>query len=145
VTVRFDALPGKEFTVPVSRIAESEDPSTRSMLAEMDLPNPDRIVRDQMYGRVEITLDEALHGVTIPSACLVGDAADGKGQVYVVENGRAKLRSVQIGRDSGAQVEVLSGLTTGDMVILRPAGGLTDGMEVATAGTTASAQAIAHK
>lgn len=145
VTVRFDALPGKEFTVPVSRIAESEDPVTRTMLAEIDLPNPDRIIRDQMYGRVEITLDEALLGVTIPSACLVGDSGDGKAQVYVVENGHAKLQNVQIGRDTGAQVEVLSGLSTSDSVILRPAGGLVDGAEVATSTGSTPVQAIAHK
>src|SRR4051794_22777639 len=51
---RFDALPGKQFTEPVARIAESEDPTTRTMLAEIDVPNPDRMIRDQMYGRVEI-------------------------------------------------------------------------------------------
>jgi RND family efflux transporter MFP subunit len=145
VTIRFDALPGKQFTEPVARIAESEDPTTRTMLAEVDVPNPDRIIRDQMYGRVEIMLDEALHGVTIPSACLVGDSADGQGQVYVVENGRAKLRKVQIGRDTGAQVEVLSGLNTSDNVIVRPAGGLADGAEVATAAGAAPAPAVAHK
>jgi len=145
VTIRFDALPGKQFTEPVARIAESEDPTTRTMLAEIDVPNPDRMIRDQMYGRVEIMLDEALQGVTIPSTCMVGDSADGQGQVYVVENGRCKQRKVQIGRDTGAQVEVLSGLSTTDSVIVRPAGGLADGAEVATSAGTASAQPIAHK
>jgi HlyD family secretion protein len=145
VTVRFDALPAQEFTVPVSRIAESEEPASRTMLAEVDLPNPDGIIRDQMYGRVEITLDEALQGVTIPSACLVGDSGDGKAQVYVVEDGRAKLRSVQIGRDTGVHVEVVSGLSTTDVVILRPAGGLMDGAQVAAASGAASTQSIAHK
>lgn len=144
VTIRFDALPGKEFTAPVSRIAESEDPATRTMLAEVDLPNPDRLVRDQMYGRVEITLDDGPNGVTIPSACLVGDSANGQGQVYIVENGHAKLRKVQLGRDTGVQVEVISGLSTSDSVILRPAGGLADGAEIA-ASAAAPAQVIAHK
>ena len=83
--------------------------------------------------------------MTIPSACLVGDSAEGQGQVYVVENGRAKLRKVQIGRDTGVQVEVLSGLNTDDNVILRPSGGLVDGAEVANSATAAPAQAIAHK
>jgi RND family efflux transporter MFP subunit len=145
VIIRFDALPGKEFPAPVSRIAESEDPATRTMLAEVDLSNPDRLVRDQMYGRVEITLDDAPNGVTIPSACLVGDAANGQGQVYVVENGHAKLRKVQLGRDTGVQVEVVSGLSMTDSVILRPAGSLADGAEVATSAGAASAQTIAHK
>jgi HlyD family secretion protein len=145
VTIRFDALPGKQFTEPVARIAESEDPTTRTMLAEVDVPNPDRMIRDQMYGRVEIMLDDALQGVTLPSACLVGDSAEGQGQVYVVENGCAKLRKVEIGRDTGAQVEVLSGLGTSDSVIVRPAGGLADGAEVATTASAAPAPAVAQK
>jgi RND family efflux transporter MFP subunit len=145
VTIRFDALPGKDFSAPVARIAESEDAATRTMLAEVDLPNPDRLIRDHMYGRVEITLDEALEGVTIPSACLVGDAAAGQGQVYVVENGRARLRKVQLGRDTGVQVEVLTGLSTSDSVILRPAGGLAEGAEVVFSQVAAAVPAIAHK
>jgi HlyD family secretion protein len=145
VTIRFDALPGKEFTAPVARIAESEDPATRTMLAEIDLPNPERAVRDQMYGRVEITLDDAPNGVTIPSTCLVGDSANGQAQVYVVENARVKLRKVQIGRDTGVQVEVVSGLATSDLVIVRPAGGLSEGAEVATSAGATSSQTVAHK
>lgn len=145
VKIRFDAYPGKEFAAPVSRIAESEESATRTMLTEIDLPNPDRAIRDHMYGRVEITLDEALEGVTIPSACLVGDSATGQGQVFVVEGGRARLRKVQTGRDTGAVVEVLSGLGTGDQVILRPAGGLLDGAEVAASPAAKAGTAVAHK
>jgi len=147
VTILFDALPGKEFTAPVARIAESENPATRTMLAEIDLPNPDRLIRNHMYGRVEIMLDEAPQGVTIPSACLVGDAAEGRGQVYIVEDGHARLKKIQVGRDTGMHVEVLSGLSTADAVILRPPGSLLDGAEVAfTASTHAPAtKAIAQK
>lgn len=145
VAVRFDALPGKEFSGPVARIAESEDPATRTMLAEIDLENPNRQIRDHMYGRVDITLDQAVQGVTVPSACLVGDAADGQGQVFIVEGGRAKLRKVKLGRDTGAIVEVLSGLSTSDAVIIRPAGGLADGAEVVSNMPPGQAAAIAQK
>jgi RND family efflux transporter MFP subunit len=142
-TIRFDALPGKEFTAPVARIAESEDPATRAMLAEVDLPNPDGIIRDHMYGRAEITLDESPQGVTIPSACLVGDAVNGQSQVFVVENGHAQLRKIEVGRDTGKEVEVLSGLGVGDAVIMRPPGSLLDGAEVAT--STPAAKVAVHK
>jgi HlyD family secretion protein len=144
VVIRFDALPGHEFSVPVARIAESEDPATRTMLAEIDVANPERRIRDHMYGRVEITLDDAQAGVTVPSACLVGDVASGEGQVFVVENGQARLRKVRIGRDTGAQVEILSGVGADERVVLRPPAGLADGAEVA-ATALAAAQAVAHK
>jgi HlyD family secretion protein len=155
VKVRFDALPHREFTVPVSRIAQSQDPASRTMLAEIDLENPDHEIRDQMYGRVEIALDDALKGVTIPSTCLVGDVSNSQGQVFVVEGNlvegklvegkKAKLRKVQVGRDTGTQVEILAGIATTDAVVLRPAGGLADGTEVATAASPSAPQAVAHK
>ena len=150
VKVRFDALPHREFTVPVSRIGQSQDPASRTMLAEIDLENPDHEIRDQMYGRVEIALDDALKGVTIPSTCLVGDVSNSQGQVFVVEGNlvegkKAKLRKVQVGRDTGTQVEILAGIATTDAVVLRPAGGLADGAEVATAATPGAPQAVAHK
>jgi RND family efflux transporter MFP subunit len=131
-SVRFDALPQRVFTAPVARVAMTEDPATRSMLAEIDLPNTEGIVCDHMYGRVEIALEEAPQGVTVPSACLAGDVANGQSKVFVVENGQAKERPVQVGRDTGAEVEVLSGLTPSDAVVLRPPGGLTSGVPVMT-------------
>ena len=136
--VKFDAWPGREFTGKVARIAESEDSATRTMLAEVDLPNPDHMIRDHMYGRVEIELEAAPDGVTIPSNSLVGDVVDGNGQVYVVEDGAARLRKVKVGRDTGIEAEVLSGLATGDAVIVRPPGGLADGAAVVTAAKIAA-------
>jgi RND family efflux transporter MFP subunit len=136
--VKFDALPSREFTGTVARIAESEDSATRTMLAEVDVDNPDHVIRDHMYGRVEIELEAAPQGVTIPSHCLVGDVVDDSGQVFVVEDGVARLRKVKVGRDTGIEAEVLSGLTTGDAVIMRPPGGLADGAAVVAAAKIAA-------
>jgi multidrug efflux pump subunit AcrA (membrane-fusion protein) len=100
------------------------------MLAEIDLPNPEHLIRDHMYGRVEIELEEAPHGVTIPSSSLVGDVIDGKGQLFVVVDALAKLRKVTVGKDTGIEVEVLSGLGGDEPVVMRPPGGLADGTPV---------------
>jgi HlyD family secretion protein len=129
--VRFDALPQREFVGKVARIAESEDAATRTMLAEIDLPNPEHLIRDHMYGRVEIQLEEASYGVTVSSNCLVGDVTDGQAQLFVVQDGQAKLRKVTVGRDTGIEVEVLSGLSAEESVVTRPPSGLTDGTPVA--------------
>lgn len=132
-TIRFDALPQRQFSGVIARIAHAETSDTRTMLAEIDLPNPDHAIRDHMYGRVEIELDSADAGVTVPSTCLVGDVANGQGRLFVVEEGHAHLKEVQVGKDSGIQVEVVSGLTEADAVVVRPAGGLAEGAEVVDA------------
>lgn len=137
-TILFDALPKREFLGAVSRIAESEEAATRTMLAEVDLANTDGLIRDQMYGRVEIALEESLTGVTIPSTCLVGDVAHGQAKIFVLKNDLVNLRQVQVGKDTGIEVEILSGLSPEDQVVLRPSGSLSDGMKVASVAAVAT-------
>lgn len=129
-TIRFDALPRTPFKGRIARIAESENLDTRTMRVEIDLPNPEGKIRDAMYGRVEIQLEPAHAGVTIPSACFAGDIQDGKALVYVVENGTVRTRPVVIGADNGTRAEVVSGLSPSDQVVLRPPGSLADGVHV---------------
>ncbi len=128
--IRFDAFPKQVFKAAIARIAATEDPATRTMAVEIDLPNPDGLIRDHMYGRVFVALEEAAAGSTIPSTCLIGDTVEGKSKVYVVVQGKLALREIEIGRDTGVEVEVLSGLAADQPVVLRPANGLEVGMEV---------------
>ncbi len=111
------------------------------MRIEIDLPNPAGLIRDGMYGKVDIELEPAPAGVTISSACLVGDEQHGKSQVFVVQQGKARLTHVKVGKDTGVYVEVLAGLTTADEVIVQPPAGLSDGTVV----TASPAQAVAEK
>jgi RND family efflux transporter MFP subunit len=127
--VEIDALPGKRLPAKVSRIASSEDPDTRLMHVEIDLPNPTGKICHGMYGKVTIVLDRA-NSLTIPSGCLVGRAQDGKGQVYVVREGKARLVPVTLGLDDGLQVAVPTGLKADDAVVFRPPSNLADGMVV---------------
>ena len=54
--LEIDALPGRNFTAKVSRYADSEDPASRLMRTEVDVPNPDGVLRRGMYGRATLTL-----------------------------------------------------------------------------------------
>lgn len=127
--IEFDALPGKKFHGKVSRISHSEDPQTRLMHVEIDLPNPTGQIRDGMYGRASILLEKT-DLLTLPSSCLVGRAGDGRGGVYVVRAGQARLTPVQIAQDNGLQVAIVSGVTVEDEVILHPSANLQDGTPV---------------
>jgi HlyD family secretion protein len=70
---------------------------------------------------------------------MVGDVANGKAKVFVVTGDQATLREVLIGNDTGVSLEILSGLSPSDEVVLRPSGGLSDGTKVASTAAPAVA------
>jgi HlyD family secretion protein len=131
VTLEIDALPGVHYTAKISRIAQSQDPQTRLMRVEIDLPNPLGKIRDGMYGRATILLDKGADTFSMPTSCLVNKSEDGStGSVYVVKDGHAHLVPVRLGDDNGLRVAVLGGLTSSDHVILSPSTALADGAAV---------------
>jgi RND family efflux transporter MFP subunit len=129
-TVEIDALPGKKFQAKVSRIASSEDPQTRLMRVEIDLPNRNGKIRRGMYGRVTILLEPSADVYSVPPSCLVGKTEDGKGHVYVVRDGQACLVPVHIGPDNGLRVGILAGVSADDEIVANPSGSLQDGTPV---------------
>lgn len=129
-TVEIDALPGARFSAKVSRVADAEDTQTRTMRTEIDLPNPDKVLRQGMYGRVTIHLGTLPGAFRIPSSAVVGDVKDGKGTVYVCRQNVAHLVPVRLGRDDGSNLEVLEGLTPNDDVVRQTSTALFDGARV---------------
>ncbi|MBS0208356.1 MAG: efflux RND transporter periplasmic adaptor subunit [Planctomycetes bacterium] len=122
-SISVDALGGREFTGQVSRMANKEDELTRTMRIEIDLPNPDNLLRDGMYGRATIKLAApSANAVTIPSGYLVGNVEHHHGSIYVVDNGKMRRQEVTIGADDGTHVEVLEGVDAGDWVVTNRAG-----------------------
>jgi RND family efflux transporter MFP subunit len=121
-----DALPGEVFEGTVSRFAEVEDPQTRTMRTEVDLPNPNDRLRDGMYGDLTIILDQSAQSLTIPTACLVGKSGSGKATVFVIKDGRVHETPVKTGIDTGQRIEIVEGLKPEDNVVMNP-GQVTDG------------------
>ncbi len=136
--VTLDALGAEIFKGKVSRLADREDPTSRTMHTEIDLPNPDGRLTPGMYGIAKIILDTDTKASTLPASCLVGDAKEGKASVYVVDNGKAKKAAVEIGADDGLRVEILSGLSADDDVIMKT-GAVTEGSAVRIAPKTEDA------
>jgi RND family efflux transporter MFP subunit len=127
--VELDALPGETFKGKVSRIASSEDPGTRLMHVEIDLPNPNAKIRQGMYGRAKIILEKS-DLLSVPSSCL-SERKEGKGAVFVVRDGHAHRVPVRYSEDNGIKVGILAGIKAADEVVLHPEG-LTDGVAVTT-------------
>lgn len=118
--VKLDALGSLVFKGKVSRFAEAEDPTSRTMHTEIDLPNPNNQLRAGMYGIATIFLANEAKSSTLPASCVDGESKGGKADVYVIKDGKAKKIRVEIGVDDGILIEILSGLTPQDEVIANP-------------------------
>jgi HlyD family secretion protein len=121
--VEIDALPDthvKKIEGKVCRTAGAEDPQTRLMRAEIDLPNPDGRLRQGMYGKVRIVLEDSHTVLSLPSSCILGKSERGKAVVFVVRDGHAHRIPVEIGADNGVRAAVLVGIKADDVVVLNP-------------------------
>ena len=130
-TVEIDALPGESFHGVISRTAASEDPQSRTMRVEVDLPNSSGRLRPGMYGQVTIDLRTDRNAVVLPVSCLVGPQKEGKAAVYVAREGKARLAAVKLGHNDGIHVEILAGLALSDDVVRGSNQPLADGVAVA--------------
>jgi RND family efflux transporter MFP subunit len=126
--VRVPELPGREFPGTVTRIADALQPGTRTLLTEVDVPNPDHALPAGVYCNVELKIPRKTPSLIVPAAAIVFNA-DGL-SVMVVEDGVARVRRVTESRDFGTTVELSAGVKDGDQVILNPPVDLTDGHKV---------------
>jgi HlyD family secretion protein len=138
VEVTLDALGTEVLKGKVSRFAETEDLTSRTMHTEIDLPNTENRIRPGMYGIAKIILDTSTKNSTLPASCLVGESKGGQADVYVIKDGKAKKTKVTVGDDDGIRVEILSGLTPQDEVIVST-GSVTEGTPVRSVRQVAAA------
>ena len=125
---RVPELPGREFPGTVTRIADALQPGTRTLLTEVDVPNPDHALPAGVYCTVELKIPRKTPSLIVPAAAIVFNV-DGL-SVMVVEDGVARVRRVTELRDFGTTVELSAGVKDGDQVILDPPVDLTDGHKV---------------
>ena len=123
--VRVDAA-GAELNGKISEIAPSASAGSRTFLVKLDLPAAEKL-RAGQFGRVRVPVRER------PALLVAESAVVRRGQiesVFVVEEGKARLRLVKSGRQMNGKIEILSGLSGGESVVVRDAHLLTDGVSV---------------
>ena len=125
-------FPNRTFEGKVVRTAGAIDPTSRTLLTELDVPNPKGEIMPGAYAEVGFHLKTAVPKLIVPSNALIFRSAGS--QVAVVENDHARLRNVTIGRDFGTSLEIVSGLSDKDEVILNPPDSLSDGQPVSVQG-----------
>jgi RND family efflux transporter MFP subunit len=127
--VTFREIPGHVYTGTLTRTSQSIDPSTRTLLLEIDLKNDGHILPG-MYATVEADVPPGgPPPVMLPQNALVVRTA-GPQAVVLDSDNVAHFRSLVLGRDEGSGTEVVGGLNAGDLVVLSPDDSVTDGTKV---------------
>ncbi|HZH03471.1 MAG TPA: efflux RND transporter periplasmic adaptor subunit, partial [Myxococcaceae bacterium] len=128
VSVTTEVYPGHEFHGKVRSIGVKAD-EARTFLVEVDLPNsPELPLRAGLFGRVAFASKGGRKGVVIPREALVGSIR--KPQVYVVQDGVARLRDIVIDAEEGMTLGVASGLNAGESLVVHGQSNLKDGVKV---------------
>jgi RND family efflux transporter MFP subunit len=126
--VHVPEIPDRVFPGKVTRIADALQAGTRTLLTEIDIPNPDGILASGMYCTVEIHIPRKTPSLVLPAEAIIFNS--GGTQVAVIEDGTAHLRKISVARDFGKEVEVRDGVKPGDRVILSPPVYLVEGSKV---------------
>jgi multidrug efflux system membrane fusion protein len=131
-------MPGARFQGKVVRTANAIDPATRTLLTEVDIPNPNGRLLPGAYAQVHFALSNPQPSLTLPINALLF-RADGLQAAVVGSDGRVQLRAVTPGRDYGSSIEVLGGVSAGDRVVLNPPDSLESGERVRVVSDNAAA------
>lgn len=122
--------PGRVFPGRVARTSNALDAASRTLLAELQIPNPSGALMPGMYAQVRLEMVRAARPV-LASGDTVVIRPDGP-QVAVVRDGVVHFQKIRIGRDFGHDVEVLSGLADGDLLVVNPGDDVREGIRVET-------------
>jgi membrane fusion protein (multidrug efflux system) len=128
--IAVEELPGKSFTSSVTRFAHALDPATKTMLTEIEIPNPNGELRPGAYATVQLELERKHDALLLPAQAVLVEKAGTS--VFIINEGKAKKRPIQTGFNDGANVEVTSGVEPPQPVILIGKQPLNDGQPVST-------------
>ena len=131
--------PGRKFDAKIVRTAGAMDPASRTLLAELEVNNPQNEILAGSYAQVRFHDTMGDPTLTLPANTLLF-RSEGM-QVGVVDSaGKVDVRTVRLGRDFGQSVEIVEGVKAGDHVIMNPPDSLASGMTVRVAEPTKVAQ-----
>ena len=117
VAVSVDAFPGKVFEGKLSYLYPTLNPQTRTVPVRIELPNPRGELRPAMYANIDIKVDTGGTALAIPASAVIDSGAQQRVLVQAGE-GRFEPREVKLGLRSDEYVEVKSGVSEGEQVVV---------------------------
>jgi RND family efflux transporter MFP subunit len=127
--IALQEYPGQKFNGKVVRTADSIDTATRTLLTEIDVPNPDGHLLPGSYAEVHFAVPIQITRISIPVNALLF-RPEGPRVAVVGADHKVHMKAISIGRDFGTKVEILGGLGPDDQIVVNPADSLEDGQEV---------------
>jgi len=127
-------LPDRKFPAHVTNTAGAIDPTSRTLLTELEVPNETGELLPGAYAQINLKLQGDTGFVTVPSNVLLF-RSEGTAVGIVHPDGKVEIRKVVINRDLGDKLQISQGLSESDQVILNPSDGLIDGMNAKIAAT----------
>lgn len=128
-TIRVSGLSGREFTGAVARTSNALDPTSRTLLVEVSVPNADGALLPGMSAQVDLSATRRDAPLVIPADALV-IRANGSEVAVVRPDGTVHIQKIDVGRDYGDRLEVVNGLKEGDTIIQNPGDIVRDGTKV---------------
>ena len=127
--IRVDALPDVAVEARIGRIFPAADPATRQVTVELVIEDPPARLRPGFLARAELVVER------VPAALMVPEPAVLRGSevatyVWVVEEGVAKVRAVEVGLRQGGEARITSGLRAGERVVVEGVAALREGSRV---------------
>lgn len=116
VELSFDAVPGRSFTGKIALVSPYVDPRTATFGVRIRVTDTGGVLRPGMFARVAIVYERKMDALQIPRTALLD--GDGPPKVFVVKDGKAAERAVQLGLSNGAYVEIVTGLRDGEQVVV---------------------------
>ena len=136
-SLTLDEYPGQAFEGTVTRNSSTIDPGSRTLNVEVDVNNAGGKLLPGAYVFAHFKLPQERQMLSIPANALLFRAEGPR--VGVVRNGHAHLQPITIGKDNGSTLEIATGLTASDQIILNPADSLAEGQPVRVANTASGA------
>ena len=124
-----EIYPGEYFAGKVYLIYPTIDPMTKTFMVEIKIPNKDERLRPGMFAKVALNLGE-IKSIIIPSSAILKQQGTNQRYVYLEQNGKAKKTVVELGNRFNENIEIVSGLNVGDMLIVSGQSGLMTGTPV---------------
>ena len=129
VDVTVDVFKDQAFTGRVSLIYPTIDDRSRTFPVEVKLVNNNGKVRPGMFARVGINFGNMTR-VVVPDQAIIKQSGSGSRFVYIYKNGKVSYTEVELGQRLGNEYELISGVASGDQVVVSGQSRLADGVEV---------------
>ncbi|MBE7496085.1 MAG: efflux RND transporter periplasmic adaptor subunit [Verrucomicrobiaceae bacterium] len=131
IIARAETAKDRRFEGKISRLDSRLDPVTRSVAARAEVPNPDLLLKPGMLVMVTLVVEPRL-SLAIPERSLV--PVGSKAYVFAIETGKVRRMEVKTGRRKPGSVEILSGVSEGQLIVADGLVGLQDGNTVKITG-----------